>query len=189
MGREHEPDTVWRAQELYCADRLPMREVAGICGVAESTLWRWAEKYGWADKREEIARAQADIRADFILSRSAILKAFLTDKDPMQGFAVAKLEELALKMSEVARKGQEQFGEAARAAREIKTPGDAAAALEEAVWRKVSAMLADPDQIRDVGKLKPALEAIAQLKAQAGTGAKVSKGLTKETVATIMEGL
>lgn len=104
MGREHEPETVWWAQELYCVKRLSFDAVALETGVAASTLKRWAETYGWRAKREELARAEADIRADKLLARSVMLKALIDTKDPQTGFAVASLESLALKEATIARK-------------------------------------------------------------------------------------
>lgn len=182
MGREHDPATVFRAQELYCADRLPMREVAERMGVAESTLWRWAEKYAWAEKREEIARAAADIAADFILARSRLLKDLLETRDPMTGFAVAKLEDLALKQAQAARDGAARAEADLAPPREIKTPGEAATALEEAAWRMVAAMLTEPERMRDVTRLKEALALAGRLRAESG-GDKAgrTRGLTPET--------
>lgn len=34
MGREHPADTLWRAQELYCVDRLSYAAVAEATGVS-----------------------------------------------------------------------------------------------------------------------------------------------------------
>lgn len=181
MGWEHDPATVFRAQELYCADRLPMREVAERVGVAESTLWRWAEKYAWAEKREEIARAAADIAADFILARSRLLKDLLETRDPMTGFAVAKLEDLALKQAQAARDGAARAEADLAPPREIKTPGEAATALEEAAWRMVAAMLTEPERMRDVAKLKEALALAGRLRAEAGDRTGRTRGLTPET--------
>ena len=47
MGWEHEPETVWKAQELYCVDRLSFARVAELTGVSATTLKAWSEKYGW----------------------------------------------------------------------------------------------------------------------------------------------
>jgi transposase-like protein len=74
QGREYPPEVVWRAQELYCVARLPYHEVAQHVGVAASTLKRWGKEYEWADKRAELAQAEADIRADTVLARAACSK-------------------------------------------------------------------------------------------------------------------
>ena len=52
MGWEYEPETVWKAQELYCVDRLSFARVAELTGVSATTLKAWSEKYGWRAKRE-----------------------------------------------------------------------------------------------------------------------------------------
>ena len=68
MGWEHEPETVWKAQELYCVDRLSFARVAELTGVTATTLKSWSEKYGWRAKREEIAQAESDIRVKTVLN-------------------------------------------------------------------------------------------------------------------------
>ena len=78
-GREHEPETVFRAQELYCVDRLTYGQVSEAIAkeiepVAVSTLKRWSSKFEWRERREEIAQALADISGDTILARSKLLK-------------------------------------------------------------------------------------------------------------------
>jgi len=124
MGWEHEPETVWRAQELYCVERLSFYEVARETGVAASSLKRWAEKYGWRAAREEIAQAESSLRADKLLARSALLKELIASKDPQTGFAVASLESLALKEAEISRKltNAKAAEEAARRAEAERTP-------------------------------------------------------------------
>ena len=60
MGVEIDADTRWRAMELYCADRLTFAQVSEATGIADSTLRRWADAYQWRERREELARAEAD---------------------------------------------------------------------------------------------------------------------------------
>lgn len=107
MRREHAPDTVWRCQELYCVDRLSFAYISSVCGVADSTLRRWADLYAWRDKRQEIAKAEADIRANTVLGRSHVLKMLLesdTSKEASQmAFAVAGLEKMAFAVAEAHR--------------------------------------------------------------------------------------
>ena len=70
MGWEYEPETVWRAQELYCVDRLSFARVAELTGVSATTLKAWSEKYDWRAKREEIAQAESEIRVNTIKSQA-----------------------------------------------------------------------------------------------------------------------
>ena len=168
-GREYPPEKVWEAQELYCVVRLSYAETAQHVGVAASTLKRWGKEYGWSEKRERIAQAEADIRADTVLARSEMLKELIDSKNPIVGFAVAKLEELALKQAQAER--ERKAGQAAAAKpqmREIHTPADAAAALKEAVELKLSRLLASPEDV-DLKAVKDVKEALAMIETmQAG---------------------
>lgn len=167
MGWEHEPETVWRAQELYCVDRLSFDAVARETGVASSTLKRWSEKYAWQAKREEIAQAEADIRSNKVLARAKTIKALLDKPRADMAFAVSSLETLALKEAEIARQG------ALRAANEnppdlsINTPAEAIAALRRAVEQKLSLLLTRPENVdlRAVQEVQKCLALVGQLEA------------------------
>lgn len=179
MGWEHEPEAVWKAQELYCVDRLSFDAVAQATGVAASTLKRWSEKYGWRAKREEIAQAEADIRSDKVLARSVMLKALIDTKDPQTGFAVSSLENLALKEAELARKR-----EAAREAASVtqvenepplklpQTDEERVAILHSAVDRELAALLHAPagEILGRVEKLQKSLAQLRVLDGQGGSG-------------------
>lgn len=185
MGREHPPETVFRAQELYCVDRMTFAQVAGAVGVAESTLKRWSETYGWQAKRDEIAQAEADIRADFILARSRMLKALMETKDAQTGFAVASLEGLAMKQAEAIRLGRQVESAAAIAAqplREIRTEADIVAALEEALSIRMGRILADPSlvDLKAVRELQQAMGLVQGMRKGAAKGSARKKGLTPE---------
>ena len=69
MGWEHEPGTVWRAQELYCLDHLSFDRVSELTGVATSTLKRWADKYRWRERRDELAQVESEIRFNTVAHR------------------------------------------------------------------------------------------------------------------------
>ena len=89
MGWEHEPGTVWRAQELYCLDRMSFERVAEMTGVATSTLKRWADKYRWRERREELAQVESEIRFNTIMGRKAILQRLLEAEDGKEASQVA----------------------------------------------------------------------------------------------------
>lgn len=170
MGREHKPETVWRAQELYCVDRLSFARVAEIVGTSPTTLKAWARKFHWAAKREEIARAESEIRVNIIRSRKAALEQLLAASEPKEAapmaFAVASLENLALKREELAAVGK--IPNAARAARrKIATRADAIAALRDAVEEKINRALGDPGAISSasVQDIKRCLELVGELEA------------------------
>lgn len=164
-GREHPPETVWRAQELYCVCRLSYAKVADELGVAASTLKRWGAQYGWAEKRAAIAQAEADIRADTVLARASMIKELMATQNPIVGFAVAKLEELALRQAEAERQGRILEARAAEPRREISTPADAAAALKEAIEIKLGRLLAQPEDVdlKAVRDIKQALDLLGEM--------------------------
>ena len=141
MGWEHEPGTVWRAQELYCMDRLSFERGSELTGVATSTLKRWADKYRWSERREELAQV---------------------------AFAVASLESLALKQAELAAAGKIPSFSEPEARPHIATQADAVAALREAVRNKVGMALSDPGKINaaTVQDVKRCLELLGELEAR-----------------------
>lgn len=186
MGWEHEPETVWRAQEMYCVDRLSFDKVSEKTGIASSTLKRWSEKYGWREKREEIALAESEIRADFVKARSGMLKKLIADKGAQDAFAVASLENLALAKDKAGRECAEDRARRAVPLREIKTAEDAVEALSEAVEAKLNMMLGDPGNVdfKAIKELRQAMEMIAGMRAQTdkdGQGQARAKGLSVES--------
>lgn len=162
-------ETVERAEELWCVDGLTFDEVAARTRVAASTLKRWAEKYGWRTKRDEIRQALASIRADTIRLRAKLIKNCLTSMQAMDAFAVAKMEEMALKASELADKRAEA-APAGLPMREIATEADAVAALEDAVGLRLNAMLASPDRVSltALREVKQVLDLLKDMRAAAG---------------------
>ncbi|CAI3241563.1 hypothetical protein [uncultured Desulfovibrio sp.] len=169
MGWEHEPETVWKAQELYCVDRLSFARVAELTGVSATTLKAWSEKYGWRAKRAEIAQAESDIRVTTITARKTTLEKLLLADDGREAsqlaFAVASLENLALKQLELAAAGKIPAVAPERPA--IATRADAIAALRTAVEHKLGLALADPAKITvaTVQDVQRCLALVAELEA------------------------
>lgn len=152
---------------MYCVDRMTFEQVAEASGVADSTLRRWADTYGWRLKREEIAQDESDLRALKIRARAKLLRALVDKTDAQIGFAVAAMENLALKEAEVARS---LVADAAPAPQEPAAPlpevpagaGDTSA-LEEAVRQRLAALLLSPElRVRDVKDLTAILERLAR---------------------------
>ncbi len=96
---------VWRAQELYCVERLSFAKVAELTGVSATTLKAWGQKFKWAEKREELAYIESEIRMDTIRSRKKALEMLLESGNGKEcsqmAFAVSSLENLALKQQEI----------------------------------------------------------------------------------------
>lgn len=170
MGWEHEPGTVWRAQELYCVDRLSFDRVSELVGVSATTLKRWADKYRWRARRDEIAQVESDIRFNTILGRKAILEKLLAAEDGKEAsqvaFAVASLESLALKQAELAASGKIPVAGEAEYPK-ISTREEAVKVLRQAVERKVGMALTDPQKIsaETIQDIKRCLDLVAELEA------------------------
>lgn len=168
MGREHASDILWRAQELYCVDRLSYAAVAEATGVSATTLKAWGQKYRWAKRREEIAQAESEIRVNIIKGRQKALEQLLAAADAKEAapmaFAVSSLESLALKRQELAASGKIP-SPAGPVRHKIATRADAVAALRDAVERKLGLALADPDKITlaTVQDVKRCLDLVAEL--------------------------
>lgn len=195
MGWEHEPGTVWRAQELYCMDRLSFERVSELTGVATSTLKRWADKYRWRERREELAQVESEIRFNTVMGRKAILQRLLEAEDGKEAsqvaFAVASLESLALKQAELAAAGKIPSFSEPEARPHIATQADAVAALREAVRNKVGMALSDPEKnnAATVQDVKHCLELLGELEARLPKEAEESrdKALSPENAQAIRE--
>jgi len=190
-GREYPPEAVWTAQELYCVARLTFDQVAEETGVAASTLKRWSATYGWRDKREKLAQAEADLKADTILARSVMLKKLIKSKSAQDGFAVSALESLAMKQAEAARARKVISAAQQTELRHIRTSDDAIAALEEALELKLNGLLQSPKDLdfKAVQEVQKATQLIMELKAKAAPEAisKKAKTLSSDLEARIRE--
>lgn len=186
MGGEHAPETVWRAQELYCVDRLSFDAVAKSLGVADSTVRRWADKFGWRKERDEIAKAESEIRANMVKSRARVLEKLLTAGDgkeaSMLAFATNSLERLADAREAAKRKEALKTGAAADAhlvrQNEKSAPEEAPLAtlpdglgdderlalMETAINKQLAFVLTSPvpDISRRIKEIKAAMDILAK---------------------------
>ena len=161
MGVEIDADTRWRAMELYCADRLTFAQVSEATGIADSTLRRWADAYQWRERREELARAEADIRIDTIRSRAAILKHLLEAEDVKAAsqiaFAVASLGNLELQYQKAMLAGEILNPAKPEKPVKVSSRAEAIAVLKQAVNNKLGTILSDEkyvttDSVTDIAK-------------------------------------
>lgn len=199
MGWEHEPGTVWRAQELYCLDHLSFDRVSELTGVATSTLKRWADKYRWRERRDELAQVESEIRFNTVLGRKAILERLLTAEDGKEAsqvaFAVASLESLALKQAELAAAGRIPTFTEPAARPHIATRADAVAALRQAIENKVGMALADPGKINaaTIKDVSQCLDLLANLESSLpkpeAPEAEQKRGLSKDMAAALEKAL
>ena len=161
MGVEIDADTRWRAMELYCADRLTFAQVSEATGIADSTLRRWADAYQWRERREELARAEADIRIDTIRSRAAILKHLLEAEDGKAAsqiaFAFASLGNLELQYQKAMLAGEILNPAKPEKPVRVSSRVEAIDVLKQAVNNKLGTILSDEkyvtsDSVTDIAK-------------------------------------
>ena len=183
MGWEYEPDTVWKAQELYCVDRLSYARVAELTGVSATALKEWGKKFQWAKKREEVAQAESEIRFNTVMGRKAILEHLVQAEDgktaSQAAFAVASLENLALKRAELEAAGKIQtYAEPAAVTPKISNRADAIEALRKAIEGRLGLALADPKNITAalVQDIKRCLELLSDLEASLPKDVNEEKG-------------
>ncbi len=163
--KEYPPGQVYEAQELYCVVRLTYEEAAAQTGIAVSTLKRWGKKYEWASKRDALARAEADIKADTILARAKLLKDLLNTGEAQTAFAVSALEKVALEQKKAAQ--AQAVSEKVRARAKGLEPAQVASALREALETRLAVLLDQPEKI-DLATLKGLKDAFDFLAAFAG---------------------
>lgn len=174
--KEYSFEIVERAEELYCVDGLTYDQVASEMGIAQSTLKRWGKKYNWAAKREEIRQALSSIRVNKIKLRAELIKNCLETLAPMDAFAVAKIEDIAIKAQELKQETPKEVK-----IREIKTREDAVAALSEAIEIRLNQLLSLPEQLdfKALKDLRQAIELVEEMKPD--KDGKIKKqGLTPE---------
>ncbi len=196
MGSEHSPDTVWRAQELYCVDRLSYAKVAELTNVSATTLKAWGQKFDWAGKREEIAHIEAEIRMDTIRSRKKALSMLLQSGDGKEcsqmAFAVSSLETLALKQQELIAQGKISAAAESAPKLTIESKQDAVSALTTAVEKRLAHALQNPEAISSntVQDIVRMLKIMDDLRAEIpGDEVKASHGVSKDMAALIREAL
>ncbi len=188
MPREHSFGVRERAESLYLKG-YTYAQVAELTGVSQPTIQRWSKEAGWRDKRLARRKKMTEIDEQTLELRLGLLKEASKTLDPMLSFAVGKMEALA------ARQGALNEIPLPDDIDDIKTAGDAAAALEEALRLKVGQMISQPEII-DLGAINDLLKTWALLDSMKkesepsvikdGTAAK-KKSLDPETLKKIRE--
>ena len=162
MGQEHSPDTVWKAQELYCVDCLSFAKVAELTGVTATTLKAWSKKMDWRAKRAEIAQLETEIRMDTIRSRKHALKLLIESASAsscsQMAFAVSSLESLAMKQQELSFAGKIPNALEPNKKPKISTRAEAISVLSAAVENRLGFALQNPEAIssatiQDISKM------------------------------------
>jgi len=159
-----------QAEELYIVDGRTFEEIAGITGVSASQLKRWGsgdpvkEIPSWTQRRKEYRQNQSTIRQDTVKLRAKLLKTALDSGDPQAVYAFAALERI-----EAARKTaatSETPAMAPEKIRNIKTPADAVAALDEVIELKLNRLLSSPETMKhsDLSEIEKSLKLVSAMK-------------------------
>lgn len=168
-------ETREQAEELYIIDGLTYEQVAERTTVSISQLKRWGSESGWVERRKEYRQAQSTIRHGVTMAKAKAVNALLTTMDPQTAYAFASLVSSGKIIEQEARdnRAMAQTDPAmGTIERPIKTAEDAVAALQEAVERKINAMLTQPGGVSLAGvkEMQQALEMIEKLKAKGAQG-------------------
>lgn len=193
---EYSPDMVWKAQELYVIDRLSFAKVSEKTGVTATTLKNWSKKFGWRQKREEIAQIEAESKMDLYRSRQKAIKMLLESGDGKEcsqmAFAVSSLENLAIKQQELQLQQNVFLNNAQPKKAKITDKNDAYKQLGQAVENRLQYVLQNPQAIN----LKNIQEVLNMLKLMEQVSpkeeepkAKQNQGMSKELAENIRKAL
>ena len=190
----YDTDIICRAEELFTVEGLTYERVleqlaAEGVDVSIQTLKRWGSEYGWMDERKRIREALMEIERNKIMYRSELLKNAMKTLDPMDAFAVGKIEDVTIKMlafkasqkeKQISRIYAESPNGGADATpspsvddgegtvRKIQSAKDAVKALEQAVEKKLNHILTQPDTLtaNNVKEISQAYQLIEKMKTQ-----------------------
>ena len=168
-------ETREQAEELYIIDGLTYEQVAERTTVSLSQLKRWGGEDGWVERRKEYRQAQSTIRRGVMLAKAKAVNALLTTMDPQTAYAFASLVSSGKIIEQEARDNRvlaQTDPAIGTIERPIKTAEDAVSALQDAVERKINAMLTQPGAVSLAGvkEMQQALEMIEKLKAKGAQG-------------------
>lgn len=154
-----------RAEELYIIDGLIYEDVATETGVSVSQLKRWGQASGWKERRREFRQAQTSIRYDLRMAKAKLIKSVVDNEDSQKAYAFSSL---VTSTAAIEKAAGEHKAPTAGPTRIIKTTQDAVEALEEAVQKKINAMLTEPGALSfaAIKDTKQAMEMVEQLKAK-----------------------
>lgn len=188
MGTEISWEIREQAEELYIVAGRTFDQVAAHTGVSVSQLKRWAADGDWTERKREYRRAFSDIKRNTVLLRKKLIAKALQSLNPQDVYAVSSLENAAAKaLTKEAPAVPDPVEK-----RIIKTPQDAIDALQDAIEKKLNAMLTRPDIINlaAVKETQQALALIDQMKVKhtAGTSDEI-KSLSGEKIKQIREQL
>ncbi len=165
MKRRYSREMIERAEYLYCCCGHTQKAVAELTGVSTAEIKRWSAKFGWADKRGEIARAMIEIRRSTILLRKKLLEQCLESQDTREALAVLSMESIARKEDPEAGGGRGPLL-TPEFLRRLDSDKEAAAAIERACRIRMILMSSDPGLLNatTVKGLKEAMDLVDEMR-------------------------
>jgi hypothetical protein len=187
MSRLHPLETRQRAETMFVTTGLSAGQLSALLGISLGTLRKWSVDFKWMELRQEYEQSLMEIRRNTTRLRQRLLEKALESLDPQLVNAVARMESSASR--ERARDAEPFPCVPDEERRVIETPQEAAAALREAVEKKLNALLSQPDTVslKVVKELAGAIRLLESIKpAQpAETEATEPPGLSEEAAAEI----
>lgn len=136
-----------RAKDLSVIQGLTLEQVSAETGVSLSQLKTWSSTEGWTDLRDEYRQSLEEIKLNTVRLRRKLVAKALESLDPQAVYAAAALEKVAQSVEKNVRGNHEELAAPAEITREIRTPEQAIAALQEATEIKLNMLLSRPGEI------------------------------------------
>ncbi len=179
-----------QAEELYIVDGRTFDDIAGITGVSVSQLKRWGaadpekEVPSWTERRREYRQSQSTIRQNTVKLRAKLLKTALDSGDPQSVYAFAAIEriEASRKTASTPEKSVAPAVISPDKIRDIKSPADAVAALEEVIELKLNRLLSSPDVMKhaDINDIEKSMKLISSMKQKYAPGTAAEQAETPD---------
>lgn len=184
--QQNDTDLVEAAEELYVLEGLSLDQCARRCGISLARVKRWATagSPNWIERRREYRRARIQVRRGLMLAKARLMESLLADEDPRKATAFVALVRAERDMRDVLSVYGDITGPEDRL---IHSPQEAVAALEEAIGRRLRALLSGTTRV-DLAAVKDLAAALAlteRLKAQYDTDA--DTGLSDEAASAIRQ--
>lgn len=172
-----EHSALWLAQDMYCVQRLPLKQIALMLGESLENLQKWCKRYHWSKMRAEMARVQADGSMNFEIALNDLKAALRENQNPQTAFAVASLENVKLKMEVARRKYGTDF--CAPESSASLSEAQRVNLLEEAINRRISHLVHSSQElsassVKDILSMLQSLRSMKNDMVAEGTESKAS---------------
>lgn len=166
MGQEISWEIRENAEELYITGGRTYEEVAELTGVSVSQLKRWGSDGDWTERKREYRNALADIKRKTVLLKRDLLEKAMGSLDPQIVYAFSSIAKATKPESDSS--GNTPAPAVRISDRHFETPGDALAALDEAIQHKINTLISVPGELdyKGIQDLKKSWDLVEQMKAK-----------------------